>query len=301
MAKKIRFPLEMEDGEEVRSMEELREHFSLASVLEYIKNGKMVIWLRDRYANDIASLVEELDLADEDLARKVSEIFDVPFDEKTEEELENAVLRAERVKKLKEYTDEEKYISEIDNVAFDQDDLYDLLDEDANVIYLCGNRFSIPLAKHDISYIGITKPVVVIDSKVEVTWSDLNINLENVEYDEKYQAVLDSANATKKKLYEKAVEKVKESKMYSYDSKTFMSAFFSAKQVENIKKTFAMVIKEMENVIYDENEDIKSTVAVITNGLANTFYDENEDIETGILAIKCNAIAGCGTDYINEL
>ena len=31
MAKKIRFPLEMENGVEVRSMEELRENFSITN------------------------------------------------------------------------------------------------------------------------------------------------------------------------------------------------------------------------------------------------------------------------------
>ena len=45
MAKKIRFPLEMDNGLEVRSMEELRNNFSLGRVLEYIQNGKLVIWL----------------------------------------------------------------------------------------------------------------------------------------------------------------------------------------------------------------------------------------------------------------
>ena len=54
MAKKIRFPLEMDNGLEVRSMEELRNNFSLGRVLEYIQNGKLVIWLRDRYENNIA-------------------------------------------------------------------------------------------------------------------------------------------------------------------------------------------------------------------------------------------------------
>ena len=34
MAKKVRFPLEMEDGVEVRSMEELRDNFSLSRGLD---------------------------------------------------------------------------------------------------------------------------------------------------------------------------------------------------------------------------------------------------------------------------
>lgn len=147
MAKKIRFPLEMENGVEVRSIEELRDNFSVSMVMDYLQNGKLVTWLRDRYANDIADLIEELDFQDKKIAEKVSEIFDVPYDEASELELEKAAERKERINLLKEYTDDKQYEKVIDNVAFDQDELYDLLDEDANTIYLCGERFSIPLSK----------------------------------------------------------------------------------------------------------------------------------------------------------
>lgn len=40
MAKKIRFPLEMDNGIQVRSMEELRNNFSLGRVLTYVQNDK---------------------------------------------------------------------------------------------------------------------------------------------------------------------------------------------------------------------------------------------------------------------
>ena len=46
--KKIRFPLEMSDGTRVHSLDELREHFDLGSVLGYYKNGKLLAWLNDR-------------------------------------------------------------------------------------------------------------------------------------------------------------------------------------------------------------------------------------------------------------
>ena len=55
MAKKFRFPLEMENGVEVRSIEELKENFSLAKILIYLSNGKLLTWLRDRYIDDIAN------------------------------------------------------------------------------------------------------------------------------------------------------------------------------------------------------------------------------------------------------
>ena len=119
MAKKIRFSLEMENGIEVRSMEELRNNFSLGRVLEYVQNEKLIIWLRDRYENNIADAIAELDKMDSELPRKVSAIFDIPYDEKTEDDLKQAAELSERIKRLKEFTDEKQYADKIDNVAFD--------------------------------------------------------------------------------------------------------------------------------------------------------------------------------------
>lgn len=268
MAKKIRFPLEMENGVEVRSMEELRGNFSLAKVLEYRANGKLVTWLRDRYANDIADAIEQLNNVEGNLAKKVSEIFDVPYDEKTEDDLERAKEKAERVKKLKQYTDEKKYIVEIDNVAFSQDELFDLLDEDEEKIYLCGDKFSIPLAKTGISYIGINSPIVLIDSKVEVDWNEKQITVENVVFDDKYQAVIDSANKTKEKLYEKVVEEVKKKSsnavcIGNYSDKTFLNFMISPTEKNAVKKMYEKARAEIEILNYDVNADVLSKKELI--------------------------------------
>ena len=190
MAKKIRFPLEMENGIEVRSIEELIENFSLFKVLEYVDNGKLVIWLRDRYENDIADQIEQLDKTDKELKKRVSEIFGILYNEEVEKSLEEAEERAKKLKKLKEFTEEEKYEKVIDNIAFEQDDIYDLLDEGKDTIYLCGGKFSIPLSKCGVSYIGINKPILIVNSKTRVDWSARNISIEGVIFDEKYQKLL---------------------------------------------------------------------------------------------------------------
>lgn len=232
MAKKIRFPLEMENGIEVRSMEELRNNFSLGRVLEYVQNEKLVIWLRDRYENDIADAIAELDKMDPEFPRKVSEIFDIPYDEKTEDDLKQAAERAERIKRLKEFTDEKQYADKIDNVAFDQDELYDLLDEEVNEVYLCGDRFAIPLSVKGISYKGINNPVVVIDSKTEVDWLAKEILLEAVRYDDKYQAVVERESA--KKMYILAKDAI-ENLNYDADAKKVNDSYNTSQ--DNNKNT----------------------------------------------------------------
>ena len=275
MAKKIRFPLEMKNGVEVRSMEELRDNFSIVKVMSYLHEGKMITWLRDRYANDIADLIEKLDLQDEELVKKVCEIFDVPYDEYSEEELEKAAERAERVLRLKEYTDDRQYENVIDNVAFDQDELYDLLDEGINTIYLCGEKFSIPLSKEGVSYIGINEPIVVIDSKVEVEWTEKNISVENVVFDEKYQAVLDSANETKEVLYKKVVEEVKKNSqkrvlLGNYSEKTYLNFMIPVAEKEQVKEMYQVVKKEIEELNYDIDDDIRCIKKIaIEKGIIN--------------------------------
>lgn len=197
MARKIRFPLEMGQGVDVRSLEELREKFSLSHVLMYISNGKLVTWLRDRYEDDIADEIEKLDSSDSDLSKKVCEIFDVQYDESADEDIEKIKEKSERLRLLKEYTSEQKYFDVEEKIAFNQDELYDLLDDGITEIYLCGEQFSIPLAKFGISYYGINNPTVVINSKEEVDWEEKGILLEDVTYDEKYTELLKSNKGIK--------------------------------------------------------------------------------------------------------
>ena len=192
MVKKIRFPLEMENGVEVRSMEELRDNFSISRVLSYLKNGKLEVWLRDRFETDIADKVEHLDLQSEELVKRVCEIFNVPYDTEAK--------REDRIKLLKKYSDDEKFEAVIDCVVFTQDELYDFLDKDKDTIYLCGDIFSIPLTKEGVCYRGINQPTVIVDSEVVVDWMKKKICLENVKFDSKYQSIVENAIREKREL-----------------------------------------------------------------------------------------------------
>lgn len=251
MAKKIRFPLEMENGVEVRSMEELRDNFSISRVLSYLKNGKLEVWLRDRFETDIADRIGQLDLQAEDLARNLCEIFDITFDVETEGELQKSAERAERILLLRKYTDDEEFEEVIDSVAFNQDELYDLLDEEVYTIYLCGEKFSIPLAKEGVSYIGINQPTVVIDSKVEVDWVKKNISVDNVVFDQKYQEVVDNANKEREKASKKSI-------IGDYSDKSYINFLLSSDDKEQAKELYQMAKKEINELEFDIDADVKS-------------------------------------------
>ena len=51
--KKIKFPLEMAGGKQVRELDEFQEAFDLEKAVEYFSNGKLQKWLENNYNDDI--------------------------------------------------------------------------------------------------------------------------------------------------------------------------------------------------------------------------------------------------------
>lgn len=243
VAKKVKFPLEMDGGVEVRDIVSLRQNFSLKRVMGYLANGKLVTWLRDRYANDLADAIEELDKNEASLAKRICGILGVDFDEDAEETFKKAEERNRKLARLKAVSSEKEYIDNIDYVAFEQEDLYNLLDEGAEKIYLCGEVFSIPLVIEDISYVGINSPVVLIDSKVEVDWEKKNITLSGVKYDDNYQKVVESAVTSYRR----------------YVTNSYISFMLTAVEKKESEKSFCLLAKEMRTLKYDIDNDIQRT------------------------------------------
>lgn len=190
MAKKERFVLEMADGTKVRDLDALKEHFDIESLEKYFHDGKLLIWLEDRYYDDEADSVRAINDNDAYLEAKLCKIFDV-------ETPEEVIRRTERLNRLKNYTDDEKILSKVDFVAFDQEDLADLLDADTNEIYLCDNRFSIPLRVKNKNYIGISKAVVVIRSDKLVDFKNLGISFKNISFNPEYAKLIPDENPPK--------------------------------------------------------------------------------------------------------
>lgn len=224
MGKKLRFPLKMEDEIEVRTLKELKDNFSLTKVLDYVSDGKLIIWLRDRSEDEIADAIEKLDSNSNEFPKQICEVFG------------------------------------INNVAFCQDDLYDLLDEQYDTIYLYGDKFEIPINRHNITYIGFNNPIVIVNSEDEVDWEERKISLSKVQFDDKYK------------------------KLLKY--KKFVSQF---KLTEEIQKTevYTMYIEKIMEKIYDVAANHLSKEGLETlKGMLETYkYDETPDY-------IINAVAG---------
>lgn len=186
MAKKIRFPLQM-NGADVRTIEELRQNFDLESVLGYFANGKLVTWLKDRYYDDEAMAVEALSADDTDLNQKLMSILGISADTEIEEiDMEVIQRRNEKLMLLRQITDDKEIIDNVDSVAFNQDDLYSLYDEGIKKIYLVQGKFEVPFKIRNVVYFGIANPTVIIRKSKEdniyntdITFHDVLVTYEN--------------------------------------------------------------------------------------------------------------------------
>lgn len=212
MARKIRFPLKMKNGAEVRTLDELKENFDLESVLGYFMDGKLQTWLADRYYDEKAASVSELstNMWAWELAEKLCEILEVEYqkeyDDYNDTNLEYIQRRNEKLRILSAFTDDKEILDNIDIVALRQFDLWEIQDQikdgnfETDKIYLYGEGFYISADIKNVCYIGIgsEKPYVEIntvdcDIKIEpynsIIWLSIfrdkyNITFKNVRYDE---------------------------------------------------------------------------------------------------------------------
>lgn len=177
------------DGEEIRTMEDLREKFDLKRIMDYFKNRKLIVWPEDRFYSDEADAIKSLKPTGGNIPQKICEILGVDYSEYAEEldDAETVKWRAKRRERLQKFTEDANIIKKVDYVAFDQEDLEDILRDPflPNTIYLCNNFFKFPsgmLRKTNILYVGLGKVFVKIDSQKQVDFNQLNITFKNIRF-----------------------------------------------------------------------------------------------------------------------
>ena len=201
--RKIRYPLEMKNGVEVRSLKELQDNFDLDAVVRYYHSGKLIDWLHLWRLFDEEERVKKLTPRDSDLKQHLCEIFGIEFHDVPKIDPKESAWRAGRMNLLKKVTDDPKYLSKIDNVAFNIEDLYDLLDAGEREIYLCGNEFVLPaeiFREGNLNFHGVGETKVTIESNDIIDFEGLKITFEDIKFNEEYE----------KMMYNDAFKKFKE-------------------------------------------------------------------------------------------
>ena len=247
MARKT-FSLELKSVE-VKTLEELREHFDLEKIVEYFKSGELVEWLADRFYDDEADALENLSAEDKNLAQKICAALGVECDE----DLEFTQRIREKKKILAEKTDDQNIIDNAAITALNQDDLANLLHMDYQTIYLCGENFTVPVRVADKKYIGILgTPKIKIKANSDEALAAKNIVFENCQLPWHKAAPIDEMKALASKIFGNDGKWliIKKPDPYSSNVKTEIASYY-----ENLNRTEkSMAVNMLCQGKYDESK-----------------------------------------------
>lgn len=102
-----KFPLKMQDGAQVRNMEELREHADLWTLEQSFQDGRLVRWLKVWHYAELAEAVQRLDGETSDLHIRLCAVLGIPYLESMETEYRATAAEAKLVVEPKVATEEE--------------------------------------------------------------------------------------------------------------------------------------------------------------------------------------------------
>ncbi len=143
MARKIRFPLKMKNGAEVRSLDELKENFDLESVLAYYASGQFITWLKNyNYDNTTAEAITKVEALDgnaPDISKQLCEILGIEYVKSENLKLDEAKEKLERDNLIKQFLTEEQ----MQCLATNQEELNELRYNGARTIYLAFGEFEL--------------------------------------------------------------------------------------------------------------------------------------------------------------
>ena len=284
----------MEDGVEVRSLEELRKHFDLDRVIEYFRDGKLLEWLQDRYYDEEAELISAINESDDHSSEELCKALGVDPDK--------YVLDPEFIERIKEKksflqskTDDTEIIKNAKITALTQEDLADLLDLDESLIYLCGEEFHIPIRVAGKHYIGILdRPKVKIKATSQEEIDSNGIILENVELPWDNVDIAESDDDSNSEDYIKNVS----GKVWEAEAIVSNSAGTQTTPAVNFTNTARKYESKIQIIAKGKIIDAKSSLMInsllLKKGDVMTIRAEGNDAAEAVRTLKKLVVSGFG-------
>lgn len=294
MPKKIKFALEMQNGTKVRTMEELQEHFDLQRVTVYFLNGKLSEWLTDRYYDEKVMRIKELDKTRGGFSQELCHIFDVPYDSQVSVNISEVEKNNANKIKLQQLTADEEILSHVEKTAFSQTELNELLDAGTNEIYLCGNRFTIPIDIGRRSYIGILgKPEIEIEAESLGELMEKEIIFKNVSLPAPLLQVNQDALERNVLNNHKTRQKYHASKILDYKMSDL-----DRKQAE---KFFDVAQDSLGNIVFDIDAGTHSLLRAAEKSEFDGHFDIDNASQSLQTAVKNSELQGGLRRWINRI
>lgn len=160
-------------------IKELLEIYSIEDILLMIKNESLLFWLENKsysyQSQKIRDFLKRKDIIDADIIIFFFEIFNISAE----------YIDKEWIHKIKDKIKKNRKIysligTDTNNIAFNQNELVNILSTDINTIYLANDEFYIPLEKKEITYIGKENAVINLPFRGNIDFKDFDIHLKDV-------------------------------------------------------------------------------------------------------------------------
>ena len=126
MNKKIKFPLIMPDGVQVKELEELQENFDLETVIRYFGSGQLQQWLENNYNDEILEEIKELTGDEDDFVLKLTSALGVDYSNQNID-IQDAFMKSRLKNELAELYESEKLEEILDCIVENQSQLDKML------------------------------------------------------------------------------------------------------------------------------------------------------------------------------
>lgn len=287
MLKKIKFPLELANGAKVRDIEGLRENFDAELMIIYFDNGKLVRWLKDRNYNVELKKIMNLKSSHKNFVEELCRIFEVECP-RLKLDHDKIIEKHKKISYLRQFTEDESMVERIDEIAFDDEELIELINKKQNFegkikVYMCGEQFTIPLEQENIEYIGVNKVIARINSGNLIDFKERKIKFVNMKFDEKYKKTVEENGEGKsqnKNLIEKRYKKI----LSEIDTKVSEGSMYSIEKEMKLKKDCRELILDFKKESINGGEFfdeivLKSDLSLIEIFINSTLHtSEAKDI-----------------------
>lgn len=290
MRRRIKFGLNMPEKENIRTLDELREFFDVRAVMEYFLNGKLLTWLEDRHYKE-AETVRQLDCGSENLAEELCAVFGV----KTEQgpEASEVKEKVDRLEKLKQITSDADVLAHADEIIFTQEELENALQNpDRQVLYLYGDKFTIPVEAAGKKYVGVNRPEIYASTLEKEKLAAFSCPFENVELETAFAEALLAIKKEREGFHRKE---------QTYKVSSSFDTMLDDKKREVSKEIFNRIQDEFKTWQYDLLKDSKA-IAEVINGSDLQGYGRHFTENTRIAdVIRSSNLRGYVQQYLNRL
>ncbi|MBR4904903.1 MAG: hypothetical protein IKZ53_09560 [Selenomonadaceae bacterium] len=166
------------------SKQELADNFSLDELLNFARQRNLQEWFAENFyaseARKVAAAINN-ELNDSEFKLLICKLFDLPIETLSADELEEISLIVAKKQRrelfMKKLPGDDRKIDFVET----QGELVKALKNEAQLIYLYGGEFRIPLNRRGVTYVGCENAVIDFDEEFDIDLDASEIVLENLQ------------------------------------------------------------------------------------------------------------------------